>query len=153
MSTHRIPFTGVSEIALEVTDLEEAERFYTEVLGLPVVERWGKEHSAPGEAVWLMAGDRTRIGLWTPMLAYAKGQGGVHVHYVLHLPEEHFDEAVEQIRSHGHDVYVHDHSNYGHGRGRAAYVHDPAGHCVELWPWDVSEHLNELARGESPGSG
>lgn len=56
-----IPVTGVNELVLEVDDLEHAVRFYADVLGLPVVERWGDR-----DAVWVMAGDRTRIGLWRP---------------------------------------------------------------------------------------
>ena len=27
------------------------------------------------------------------------------------------------------------------GAGRAAYVTDPDGNVVELWTWDVAEHL------------
>ena len=42
--------TGVSELVLEVVDLEASERFYAEVLGLPVVERWPDR-----EAIWVMA--------------------------------------------------------------------------------------------------
>ena len=101
MADAAIPFTGVSELALEVPDLAEAERFYTEVLGLPVVERWTEKHPAKAQAVWLMAGERTRIGLWEPMIGLGGGQGGVHVHYVLHLPKESFDAAIERVRSHG----------------------------------------------------
>jgi alpha-beta hydrolase superfamily lysophospholipase len=59
---------------------------------------------------------------------------------------------VERLRSHGYEVLDHDHSKYGRGRGRAAYVTDPGGHVVEFWTWDVAEHLRELAAGESPGS-
>src|ERR1700742_3868912 len=54
-----IPVTGVSEVVLEVADLAASEAFYAEVLGLPVVERWEERR-----AVWVMAGERTRIGLW-----------------------------------------------------------------------------------------
>ena len=54
-----IPVTGVSELVLEVVDIEAAEAFYAGALGLPVVERW-----ADRGAIWVMAGDRTRIGLW-----------------------------------------------------------------------------------------
>ncbi|HEX5582248.1 VOC family protein, partial [Gaiella sp.] len=56
-----IPVTGVSELVLEVVDLEQSLRFYAGALGLPVVARWDES-----ERVWLMAGDRTRIGLWRP---------------------------------------------------------------------------------------
>ena len=55
-----IPVTGVNELVLEVADLERAVHFYSELLGLPVVERW--EHR---EAAWVMAGDRTRIEVYT----------------------------------------------------------------------------------------
>ena len=46
-----VPVSGVSELVLEVVDLEAAERFYAGVLGLPVVERWPER-----EAIWVMAG-------------------------------------------------------------------------------------------------
>src|ERR671933_2325109 len=91
--------TGVSELVLEVVDLERAERFYADVLGLPVVERWQDR-----EAVWVMAGDRTRIGLWRPQVGLAGGRGGIHVHYAMHLAEEHYDAAVARLRERGLEV-------------------------------------------------
>jgi catechol 2,3-dioxygenase-like lactoylglutathione lyase family enzyme len=126
--------TGVSELVLEVEDLEAAERFYADVLGFPVVERWEDR-----EAVWVMAGDRTRIGLWRPQVGIAGGRGGAHVHYAMHLPKEHYDAAVERLRQHGHDPE--EHRFDGYDESRAAYVSDPDGHVVELWTWDVARHL------------
>ena len=58
-----IPVDGVSELVLEVVDLEAAETFYAGVFGFPVVDR-----SEDGGRIWLMAGTRTRIGLWRPQL-------------------------------------------------------------------------------------
>ncbi len=127
-----IPVTGVSELVLEVVDLAAAERFYSEVLGLPVVERWEDR-----EVVWVMAGDRTRIGLWRPQVGLAGGRGGVHVHYAMHLPTEAYDAAVARIRDHGHEVEDIPFDE----RGNAAYVTDPDGNVVELWTWDVAGHL------------
>ena len=43
-----------------------------------------------------MAGDRTRIGLWTPQVGIAQGRGGVHVHYAMHIAEADFDAAVDR---------------------------------------------------------
>jgi catechol 2,3-dioxygenase-like lactoylglutathione lyase family enzyme len=126
--------TGVSELVLEVVDLEAAERFYAGVLGLPVVERW------PGrEAIWVMAGDRTRIGLWRPQVGLARGRGGVHVHFAMHIAPERYDAAVAHLRETGLDVT--EHAFEGYGGSRAAYVDDPDGNVVELWTWDVAEHL------------
>jgi catechol-2,3-dioxygenase len=129
-----IPVTGVNELVLEVVDLEAAERFYAGALGLPVVERWPDR-----EAVWVMAGDRTRIGLWRPRVGLAGGRGGIHVHYALHLAEQDYEGARARLREHGlepEEVVFSDDS-----RGRALYVTDPDGNVVELWTWDVAEHL------------
>jgi catechol-2,3-dioxygenase len=122
-----IPVTGVSELVLEVVDLEAAERFYAEVLGLPVVERW--EHR---DAVWVMAGQGTRIGLWKPQVGVAGGRGGVHVHYAMHIDEQDYDATVERLRSCGLEVTEDD---FGHSR--AVYVTDPDGNVVEFWTADV----------------
>jgi YD repeat-containing protein len=127
-----IPVTGVSELVLEVRDLEAAEGFYSGVLGLPVVDRWPDR-----EAVWVMAGERTRIGLWRPQVGLAGSQGGVHVHFAMHIDEADYDDAVARLRSRGQEVQQTEFD----GAGRAAYVNDPDGNVVELWTWDVAGHL------------
>ena len=130
-----LPVKGVSELVLEVSDLERAERFYVDVLGLPVVERW------PGRgAVWVMAGTGTRIGLGLPQVGLAGGRGGSHVHYALRIDEADFDAAVEHLRARGHDPQLI--SFEGNDQGRALYVDDPDGNVVELWTWDVGRHLD-----------
>jgi catechol 2,3-dioxygenase-like lactoylglutathione lyase family enzyme len=129
-----IPVTGVSELVLEVVDLAAAEAFYAGVLGLPVVERWEQR-----EAVWVLAGDRTRIGLWRPQVGIAGGRGGVHVHFALHVPVEAYDAAVARLRQHGCDPEERRFELYDDSR--AAYVTDPDGNVVELWTWDVAGHL------------
>jgi catechol-2,3-dioxygenase len=127
-----ISVTGVNELVLEVVDLARAERFYADVLGLPVVERWQQR-----EAVWVMAGRQTRIGLWRPQVGIAGGRGGVHVHFALHLPDKAFEDAVGRLREHGYDP---EQRRFGEA-SRAAYVTDPDGNVVELWTRDVADHL------------
>jgi catechol-2,3-dioxygenase len=125
--------SGVSELALMVEDLERAEAFYAGTLGLPVVERWK-------DALWVMAGERTRIGLWLPSVESLAGErGGGHVHFALHVGEADLDALVQHLARHGHDVHV---ESFTDGRGRAAYVADPDGHVVEFWTWDVAGHLD-----------
>jgi catechol 2,3-dioxygenase-like lactoylglutathione lyase family enzyme len=131
---HGIGVTGVSELVLEVVDLDAAERFYSEVLGLPVVERWHER-----AAVWVMAGEGTRIGLWTPQVGLAGGRGGIHVHFAMHISEDDYPAAVDRIRSSGVEV---EEIVFGDERGRAAYIDDPDGNVVELWTWDVAGHLS-----------
>ena len=130
-----VPVTGVSELVLEVVDLEAAEAFYAGVLGLPVVERWPDR-----EAIWVMAGDRTRIGLWRPQVGLENGRGGVHVHFAMHILPGDYDNAVSELRASGLDVREHEFGTRPHSR--AAYVDDPDGNLVELWTWDVAHHLD-----------
>ena len=128
-----IPVSGVSELVLEVVDLEAAERFYSDVLGFPVVDRWPAR-----EAIWVMAGDRTRIGLWRPQVGLMGSRGGLHVHFAMHIAEADFDAAIALLRERGQDVRE---VSFGESHGRAAYVDDPDGNVVELWTWDVAGHL------------
>ena len=88
-----IPVTGVSELVLEVVDLEASEAFYAGALGLPVVDRWPDR-----EAIWVMAGDRTRIGLWRPQVGLEGSRGGVHVHFALHIAEDDYDSAIATLQ-------------------------------------------------------
>ena len=132
-----IPVTGVSELVLEVQDLDAAERFYNGVLGLPVIERWAER-----EAIWVMAGDRTRIGLWRPQVGVAGGRGGEHVHFALHLADGAFDAAVARLREAGLDPFLQDRRS----DSRSVYVDDPDGNCVELWTKDVTDYLPHFDR-------
>lgn len=136
MTKTGVPVTGVSELVLEVVDLAAAEDFYSRVLGLPVVERWDER-----DAVWVMAGNRTRIGLWRPQVGTAQGRGGVHVHYAMHLHADAYDATVARLREHGLPIEE-DQLREG---SRAAYVQDPDGNVVELWTWDVAGYLREAA--------
>ena len=122
---------------LEVQDLEASEAFYAGLLGLPVVERWEQR-----EAIWVMAGDRTRIGLWRPQIGLAGGQGGAHVHFAMHIAEADYDAVVARLRAEGAPV---EEISFGATHGRAAYLTDPDGHVVELWTWEVSGHLATIS--------
>ena len=150
MSADSIPVTGVSEIALEMPDLVAGEHFYREVLGFPVVERWSGK-GPQGAAIWLMAGARTRIGLWSPQIGLGGGRGGVHVHYAMQINPADMDATIARLKAHGLDVFEWDHCKYGHGRGRTIYVTDPGSHVVEFWEWDVADHLDEYSAGDFPG--
>src|SRR5215213_10596855 len=96
-----------------------------EVLGFPVVDRWPDRG-----AVWVMAGDRTRIGLWTPQVGLHGGRGGLHVHFAMQIAEEDFDATVALLEGRGQTVKI---AVFGTTHGRAAYVDDPDGNVVEFW--------------------
>jgi catechol 2,3-dioxygenase-like lactoylglutathione lyase family enzyme len=133
-----VPVTGVSELVLEVVDLEAAEAFYAGLLGLPVVDRWPDR-----EAIWVMAGDRTRLGLWRPQVGLAGGRGGLHVHFAMHLAPKDYEAAVAPLRE--RPEFLQETRFPGADDSRAAYLRDPDGNVVELWTWDVGRHLDPSA--------
>jgi catechol 2,3-dioxygenase-like lactoylglutathione lyase family enzyme len=97
-----IQSTGLFEMTLEVTDLAASERFYREVIGLPLAERWGDER--PG--VWLALGREGFLGLWPPetggAVAIHGGRGGSHVHFALRLPLGTLDAVKARLAALGY---------------------------------------------------
>src|SRR4051812_50107441 len=68
----RPPVSGISELVLEVFDLEAARHFYRDVLGF--------EETLYGEGAegryWYLVGETGRLGLWTEQVGLAGGGGG-----------------------------------------------------------------------------
>ena len=89
--------TGLFEMVLEVADLAASERFYREVIGLPVAARWDDERPA----VWLALGREGFLGLWPPetggAVAIHGGRGGSHVHFALRLPLGTLDATRDRL--------------------------------------------------------
>ena len=133
------PAIGLFEMTLEVADLAAAERFYREVVGLRVVERW--EGDRP--AVWLALGREGFLGLWPRETGGAKaihgGRGGAHVHFASRVPRGTLDGTRARIEALG--VAVEGGWEFGPGN-RAIYLDDPDGNVVELTEratlWDGS---------------
>lgn len=144
--TESIPVGGVNELVLETADLDAAERFYTRVLGFPVIQRWEGPQWKGREAVWVLGGT-TRIGLWKPALGISRGRPGVHVHYAFSIATGDFGAVVATLRERGATV---DEVEFGPGMAWSAYVADPDGHVVEFWTWDVSRGGPGVPRALSP---
>ncbi|WP_158887483.1 VOC family protein [Amycolatopsis anabasis] len=145
-----LPVTGVNELMLEVHDLERAERFYTEVLGFPVLLRWEGEFWRGREAVWLLAGN-TRIGLVKPALGIARARPGVHVHFAMHVEDADYDELVRGLRERGAEVDEVTFGTEGSVNARSAYVIDPDQHVVEFWTWDATRGDTGIPTAVTPG--
>jgi catechol-2,3-dioxygenase len=138
------PVSGISELVLEVSDLDRAREFYRDVLGL--------EETLYGEGregrYWYLIGDSARLGLWTPQTGLAGGRGGAHVHFAMHLHREALDGILERLRERGADVE----GPIQLGADRAIYLTDPDGNVVELWTQDISEYAAGARSGGGPGT-
>ncbi len=133
---------GLFEMVLEVADLAASERFYREVIGLPVAARWRDERPA----VWLAMGREGFLGLWPPetggAVAIHGGRGGSHVHFALRLPLGTIDAVKARLAALGCTTEERD---FGNGN-RALYLNDPDGNVLELTEratlWDGSPATN-----------
>jgi catechol-2,3-dioxygenase len=144
------PVSGISELVLEVSDLDAARRFYGDLLGF--------EETLYGEGrddrLWYLIGSSARLGLWTPQVGLAGGRGGAHVHFAFQLPRDALDPLLERLRAAGVEVegpiqlgadraiYVTDPEKEFHTgiSGQALYVTDPDGNVVEFWTQDMAEY-------------
>lgn len=123
-----IPTLGLFEMVLEVADLERAERFYHEVIGLPIADRWDEER----RATFLSLGREGFLGLWPVETggpnAIHGGRGGEHVHFALLAPPGSLEGFEARIRAAGYET---ERREFGAGN-LALYVTDPDGHVLEL---------------------
>ena len=138
------PVTGISELVLEVSDLDAARYFYRDVLGF--------EETLYGEGAegryWYLVGETARLGLWTEQVGLAGGRGGAHVHYAFSLPDGQIDRLKERLEGAGAAVE----GPIQLGPGRAIYVTDPDGNVVEFWSQDLAEYTAGARQGGPPGT-
>jgi catechol-2,3-dioxygenase len=138
------PVTGISELVLEVSDLDAARQFYGETLGFEET-RYGEGRD---DRRWYLIGDSARLGIWTPQVGLAGGRGGAHVHYAFHLEREQLDPLLERLRSQGVEIE----GPIQLGADSAIYVTDPDGNVVEFWTQDMSAYSAGARAGGEPGT-
>lgn len=114
---------GICELVLETDDVGRLRGFY-EGLGLrPLL-------AEDEDRIWLRAGDRCRLGIWSPGEKEYSDRGGRHVHFAFSVGADRLDALSGQLREQGVEVegpVEHD------GGDRSAYFFDPAGNRVEIW--------------------
>jgi predicted enzyme related to lactoylglutathione lyase len=138
------PVSGISELVLEVSDLEAARHFYRDVLGF--------EETLYGEGAegryWYLVGETARLGVWTEQVGIAGGRGGAHVHYAFNVPDHAIDDLKGRIQAAGAEVE----GPIQLGPGRAIYVTDPDGNVVEFWSQDMAAYARGARGGGGPGT-
>ncbi|HEX2096051.1 MAG TPA: VOC family protein [Solirubrobacterales bacterium] len=139
MSRQPPPVSGISELVLEVVDLDAAAAFYGEILGFEET-RLGERRE---DRRWFLVGDTARLGLWTPQEGIAGGRGGAHVHFAFSIPDAELDALRERIVAAGAEVE----GPIQLGPSRSIYVTDPDGNAVEFWGQDLAAYARR-ARGE-----
>ncbi len=138
------PVSGISELVLEVSDLDAARHFYRDVLGF--------EETLYGEGregrYWYLVGETARLGLWTEQVGLAGGRGGAHVHYAFAVA----DEEIGRLKARSEEAGAEVEGPIQLGPGRAIYVTDPDGNVVEFWSQDMATYAQGAREGGAPGT-
>ncbi len=124
------PQTRIGHVHLKVSDLERAMRFYRDVLGFELTQRYGQQ------AAFLSAGGyHHHIGLNTWESAGgsppAEGATGLYHLAILYPSRADLAEALRRLIDAGIPLE----GASDHGVSEALYVRDPDGNGVELY-WD-----------------
>jgi catechol 2,3-dioxygenase-like lactoylglutathione lyase family enzyme len=136
--------SGISELVLEVSDLDASRGFYRDKLGF--------EETLYGEGAegryWYLVGETARLGLWTEQVGLAGGRGGAHVHFAFQVADAEIDRLLERIGAAGIEVE----GPIQLGPGRAIYVTDPDGNVVEFWSQDMASYAKGARSGGGSGT-
>lgn len=114
---------GICELVLETDDVGRLQGFYEELGLRPLL-------AEDEDRVWLQAGERCRLGIWSPGEKEYSDRGGRHVHFALSVGADRLDALSGLLRRQGVEVegpVEHE------GGDRSAYFFDPAGNRVEIW--------------------
>jgi catechol 2,3-dioxygenase-like lactoylglutathione lyase family enzyme len=125
----------IDHMAIRVTDLEQALKFYHELLGLPIRDRERFDADevpyvavvAGGRHIHLVPTDEDEIEV-----------GGEHICLLVRSNDMESREEIEELLTslHEHGIEVEEgepYKRYGaYGRAWAAYIRDPDGRRVEL---------------------
>ena len=111
-------FKGVHHVSVNVTDASESKRFYTEVLGLDLLDR----PDFPFGGAWLATGDQQIHLIEVDEFVAPEGQ-----HFALHVDD--LDAAISELEAHG--VAASPPSEI-EGVCRQSFFTDPTGNLIEL---------------------
>lgn len=118
---------GVHHLALQVTDLPAAERFYRDVLGLRMLRRWPRADGAGERAVWLDLGRGGFLALEAvppeARVVDMQGQPGYFL-LALRIPPSTRAAWIRRLAAAGHPIFQ--------ATDFTIYVRDPEGNRVGL---------------------
>ena len=127
---------GVVHFSIAVRDLEASRRFYTDVLGLKLVN----DASARG-MVFLRAGnDHVILARSDAPLQCSVGDRR-RAHHAFKVDAAEYDAAKASLAGSGVDIFEEEYRKTGVFVGRQFYVRDPDGTVIEFTEWDGTSVL------------
>lgn len=131
-----IQIKGVAHFSIAVSDLETSRKFYTETLGLTLVN----DASAYG-MMFLRAGDDHVILARSDAPLRRSATDSRRAHHAFKVDAAKYDEAKAFLASMGVEIFEEEDRKKGVFVGRQFYVHDPDGSVIEFTEWDGTSIL------------
>ena len=132
-----IELKGVAHFSIAVSDLEASRRFYTEILGLRLVN----DATAYG-MLFLRAGDDYVILARCDAPLRRSTADSRRAHHAFKIAAARYDEAKAFLASKGVEILEEEDRKNGVFVGRQFYVHDPDDSVIEFTEWDGTSNLS-----------
>jgi catechol 2,3-dioxygenase-like lactoylglutathione lyase family enzyme len=158
--TKSVEITGIHHIALVCSDMERTTKFYTEILGLPLVKTielpagrgyhsfFGLTNGDHVAFFWYAGAPKAAPGIAAPACLPTQGDfrtaHGSMNHLAFDVPAEKFDDYVDHLRNAGVEITLIEHDDsptqiaerYHEGvYSRSVYFFDPDRICLEFSAW------------------
>jgi glyoxylase I family protein len=128
---------GVVHFSIAVSDLEVSRKFYTQILGLTLVQ----DASANG-LVFLRAGDDHVILAKSEAPLQRDAKDSRRAHHAFKVDPENYEDAKAFLASKGVAVFEEEDRRKGVFVGRQFYIRDPDGTVIEFTEWDGTSRLD-----------
>jgi len=128
---------GVVHFSIAVSNLEASRNFYTEILGLKLV------NDAPAYGMaFLRAGDDHVILARSDAPLQRSAADSRRAHHAFKVDAAQYDEAKAFLASRGVEVFEEEDRKKGVFVGRQFYIRDPDGTVIEFTEWDGTSILD-----------
>jgi catechol 2,3-dioxygenase-like lactoylglutathione lyase family enzyme len=128
---------SVVHFSIAVSDLQASRKFYTEILGLKLVQ------DAPAIGmVFLKAGDDHVILAKSDAPLTRNAKDSRRAHHAFKVDADKYDDAKSFLAGKGVEVFEEENRTRGVFVGRQFYIHDPDGAVIEFTEWDGTSKLD-----------
>ena len=128
---------SVVHFSIAVSDLDASRKFYTEVLGLTLVQ------AAPAiDMVFLRAGHDHVILAKSDAPLLRDAMDSRRAHHAFKVDPEKYEDAKTYLASKRVEVFEEEDRKKGVFVGRQFYIHDPDGTVIEFTEWDGTSRLD-----------
>lgn len=116
---------GVVHFTIPVKDLDRAESFYTEIMGMEKLRR--NDHM-----VFMRAGEDCFVLTYSENPIEPNRSNKHDIHHAFRVSAQEYDRAKAFLTSKGISIFKEEDRRVGTFQGRSAYFHDPDHNVIEI---------------------